>query len=189
MLQLPSEWHNKIDPKGWYMCEYLEGIHVLWDGNNLVTKSGRAIDIPKWFHDPFIERMKLEGILWLGRDRRQELVDIVKQTELSHDWKDVKLVVSDLPEIYGTFIERMKQLSMMFEHHWNDEYTEHLRMSVLVSCKGFYHLIKVAESLAAKGRAGILLYNPKAKYEAGISPHVIKITSSRFHLLKEDIHG
>ena len=78
---------DKIDPKGWYISEKVDGIRAIWTGTELLTRNHKKIIAPDWWlkHLPTIA---LDGELCLGKGTFQQTCSIVK-TKSGEDkgWK------------------------------------------------------------------------------------------------------
>ncbi len=106
---------------GWYMSEKLDGKRAYWDGGTsrglyavdvpwantvkdkkpvvatgLWTRAGKVIYAPGWWLDD-LPKIPLDGELWLGRGKFQQLVAITARHFPSDDWKDVEYKVFDSP--------------------------------------------------------------------------------------------
>ncbi len=84
---LAHRWDQKVDIKGWWMSEKLDGVRGYWTGKELVSRSGNPFHVPKWFTRNF-PSTSLDGELWIGRQQFSELVSIVLETDI----KPMKLI-------------------------------------------------------------------------------------------------
>jgi DNA ligase-1 len=95
-----------MDPRGWLVSEKLDGVRALWDGERLRFRSGRAITAPAWF-TAALPQVPLDGELWGGRGRFEQLSGTVRREQPSDDaWREVRYQVFDLPEASGPFLRR-----------------------------------------------------------------------------------
>lgn len=118
---------------GWYISEKLDGRRAYWDGGlsrglwvsevpyanrvkddrlseepkatGLWSRAGKVIRAPEWWLDklPFIP---LDGELWLGRGRFQELSSIVSSFDSGEEWEDVEYRVFDSPPYLKMLADR-----------------------------------------------------------------------------------
>lgn len=116
---------------GWYLSEKLDGQRCFWDGGvtrgmpksevpwanhdkddrfvkpprctGLWTRYGNTIQAPaKWLN--YLPSMFLDGELFMGRHRRQELMSTIRKITPSHDaWEKVRYHVFDIPSMQGVF--------------------------------------------------------------------------------------
>jgi DNA ligase 1 len=99
-----------IDPTGYLVSEKLDGVRALWDGTTLRFRSGRAIAAPAWFTAK-LPALALDGELWLGRGQFDALSGIVRKVQpVDNEWQQVKYMLFELPQAYGTFAQRAAQL-------------------------------------------------------------------------------
>ena len=111
---------------GYFASEKLDGMRCLWDGGmslsmyadeidfantskdhklresrvlctGLWSRTGKVIRCPEWFGQLMPMNIPLDGELYLGPGRFQELVSIVKRHEPDERWKQVKFKVFDVP--------------------------------------------------------------------------------------------
>lgn len=109
-LMLAKLWKVGQDPSGFLVSEKLDGVRAFWDGQVLRFRSGRVIAAPAWF-TAALPATALDGELWLGRGRFDELSGIVRQ-RVPNDaqWHTLRYMIFDLPGASGSFGERAVQV-------------------------------------------------------------------------------
>src|SRR5512139_3537986 len=75
-LLLANELGPQVDPAKYLVSEKYDGVRALWDGKELRFRSGRPVTAPPWFMAK-LSLDPLDGELWLGRRRFEELPGIV----------------------------------------------------------------------------------------------------------------
>lgn len=65
-LQHGSDWQG-IDLTGWVITEKLDGCRALWDGQQLVTRTGNVIDAPAELLAALPAGVALDGEVYAGR--------------------------------------------------------------------------------------------------------------------------
>jgi len=109
-LMLAREWQAGRNPSGYWVSEKLDGVRALWDGKQLRFRSGLPIAAPAWFLQS-LPSTALDGELWLGRGRFDELSGLVRKgVAADADWRAVQYMIFDLPGAQGTFGERVEQM-------------------------------------------------------------------------------
>ena len=102
-----------IDPQAYLVSEKLDGVRALWDGHVLRFRSGRVVAAPAWFLAQ-LPRQPLDGELWMGRRRFDELSAAVRRTEpVDAEWRQVRYHVFELPGAGGRFAERAEQMQSL----------------------------------------------------------------------------
>lgn len=129
-LQLCQQYNpTKHSVNGWYLSEKLDGMRCFWDGGisrgkrapwandtkdnrlinppvgtGLYSRMGKVIVAPEWWID-MLPPFPLDGELWMGRGRFQELTSIVKRLDGESDWEDVEYRVFDSPPLDTIFAD------------------------------------------------------------------------------------
>jgi DNA ligase-1 len=109
-LQLPTIYNWAIDPAPYLVSEKYDGVRGHWDGSTLRFRSGRVVPAPAWF-TARLPRTPLDGELWLGRGRFDELSGVVrKAAPVDAEWRQVRYMVFELPGAAGAFAERATRI-------------------------------------------------------------------------------
>lgn len=123
---------KKHFPTGHYVSEKLDGIRAFWDGGisrglscrevpwanvekdgrllvqpvatGLWSRYAKVIHAPSWWLDD-LPNTPLDGELWLGRGKFQTLASIVKDHDPSDEWKNVRYMVFDSPNLAIVFAD------------------------------------------------------------------------------------
>jgi DNA ligase-1 len=127
-LQQAHLWRPESDYVcGWWCSEKLDGIRAFWDGGltiglrcdhipwantakdtkvkystGLWSRYGKVIHCPNWWREAF-PHIPMDGELWYGRGRRQELSSIVKREIPDARWSGVGYMVFDSPPFERVF--------------------------------------------------------------------------------------
>ena len=105
-LQLPTVYRDGIDPAPYLVSEKYDGVRGHWDGRTLRFRSGRSVPAPAWF-TARLPATPLDGELWLGRGRFDELSGTVRKVvPVDAEWRQLRYMVFELPGERGTFAER-----------------------------------------------------------------------------------
>jgi DNA ligase-1 len=104
-------WQAGHDPSGYWVSEKLDGVRAFWDGRSLRFRSGLPIAAPDWW-TAGLPMTPLDGELWLGRGRFDELSGIVRRHEPQEEgWRGVRYMVFDLPGAQGSFAQRTQRIA------------------------------------------------------------------------------
>ena len=114
-LALPGIYADSIDPAPYLVSERLDGVRGVWDGSTLRFRSGRVVPAPAWF-TARLPAQPLDGELWLGRGRFDELSGIVrKEVPVDAEWRSLRYMVFELPASAGTFASRAQRIAQIAE--------------------------------------------------------------------------
>ena len=170
-LQLPTVYRDGIDPSPYLVSEKYDGVRGHWDGRTLRFRSGRSVPAPVWF-TARLPATPLDGELWLGRGRFDELSGTVrKAVPVDAEWRQVRYMVFELPGAAGTFTERAR------------------RIDALVAQAAWPQLVAVEQapvadrdalrrrlaSTVAQGGEGLVLHRASAEYRPGRSDALMKL--------------
>ena len=169
-----------IDPQAYLVSEKLDGVRALWDGHGLRFRSGRVVAAPAWFLAQ-LPRQPLDGELWMGRRRFDELSAAVRRTEpVDAEWRQVRYHVFELPGAGGRFAERAEQIQSLANPvivpvaQWRLPSNAALqaRLKEVVSAGGEGLMLHRADAPASSGRSDLLLkLKPLADAEAVVVGH------------------
>ncbi len=167
---LAHRWDQKVDIKGWWMSEKLDGVRGYWTGKKLISRSGNPFHVPKWFTKNF-PSTPLDGELWLGRQQFSELVSIVRRKMPDANWKRVRYLIFDAPQVEGGFEERLESARVWFRQHANP-HVEVLKQQI---CENEEHLRRKLREIESLGGEGMMLRKPNSAYEVGRSYNLLKV--------------
>ena len=113
-VMLANVYSRQEDVTQFWVSEKLDGVRARWDGKQFISRGSNVFVAPELFVRDFPGR-PLDGELWMGRGRYEDVVSVVRQ-QIPHDgWKHIKFMVFDLPAHGGPFSERvasMRQLAL-----------------------------------------------------------------------------
>lgn len=156
---------------GWLVSEKLDGVRAHWDGTTLRFRSGRPVPAP----DEFLARLprtSLEGELWLGRGRFDELSGLVRRTSADDAaWRHVRYMLFDLPGAAGPFTERARELDALAQRvGWPQ--LQAVPQRHVADGDGLRPWL---EEVVRGGGEGLMLHRADAPYRVGRSADVVKL--------------
>src|SRR5690349_3348870 len=89
----------------------MDGIRAYWDGQKLLSRHGKEIEVPKEFVLGLPCDITLDGELWIGRSTFEKLISVLNSK--SGDWSDIKYHVFDVPNSRKLHEERMEQIKQI----------------------------------------------------------------------------
>ena len=119
--------------------------------------------------------MPLDGELWIGRKAFQRTVGIVRRQDKSELWKQVRYVAFDAPGLDEPFEERLAAIRA----HVDRDRRPYLAAHEHAVCAGLDHLRAELARVEALGGEGLMLRQPRSRYEVGRSLTLLKVKSFR----------
>ena len=163
-VMLAHSWNGVQDMSGWWISEKLDGIRAYWDGTRLITRLGNEIAAPDSILVELPIGIALDGELFMGRKRFQDLVRGVKG---DLGWEGIRYMVFDAPSELQ-FEERMERLGSLLHVRQKVRPVEHHL------CIDNQHLLDSLDSIIANGGEGLMLREPGSLYEPGRSRSMLK---------------
>jgi DNA ligase-1 len=173
-LLLAERWDNAQDLAGWWLSEKLDGVRAYWDGQSLISRLGNRFHAPDWFVEGLPE-MPLDGELWIGRKAFQRTVGIVRRQDKTDLWQQVRYVAFDAPGLDELFESRLAALHAHIERHRPPYLIAHEH----AVCNGLDHLRAELARIEALGGEGLMLRQPRSRYEVGRSVTLLKVKTFR----------
>lgn len=172
-LQLAMAYERRsVDISEFWVSEKLDGVRGYWNGEMLLTRSGREIKAPKWFVEPLPKNQVLDGELWIGRGKFDEVSGIVRsQVPDEEKWRKVKYCIFDLPKHEGVFDERvlvMRLLEKKIDVRWVKA-VEQFRV------RDESELHQQLEAVVSKGGEGLMLHRGSAQYQSKRTGDLLKL--------------
>jgi DNA ligase-1 len=170
-LMLAKLAHTDLVYSDYLISEKFDGVRAYWDGHQLMTRSGRQITSPPWFVEQ-LPKTPLEGELWLGRQRFDEVSALVRRQDPDDPlWLDVELMIFDLPGHSGSFVQRVAAIDNMvteIDQGWIRA-VERFELSDSDSVQ------KHLSSLVANGGEGLMLNDKHSQYTVKRTDSILKL--------------
>lgn len=162
---------DDIDPAPYLISEKFDGVRAYWDGKILRFRSGNIVNAPTWF----IAKLPvdaLDGELWLGRGRFEELSGIVRTEQPNNDaWRQIKYMIFELPNTAGTFAQRYQKIrEIVRRENWSQlEAVEHFTI------RDRAELQRKLKQIVHDGGEGLMLHRADSLYITGRSEALLKL--------------
>jgi len=171
-LILANIYRDSAELSEYLVSEKYDGVRGFWDGAALMSRSGNSFSPPAFFIKNFPNRA-LDGELWAGRGRFEEISGIVRSSKLKGRWKQVKFMVFDLPDSTLPFEKRFKELQRVVESIDNP-YIFMVKQENITSRKQLADRLKKVEAL---GGEGLMLHKKNSIYNGKRSDDLLKVKS------------
>ena len=169
-LMLASRYHQGIDVSDYWVSEKLDGVRARWDGGNLVSRGGYHFAAPSWFTEGFPAE-PLDGELWIGRGQYEKVSAVVRKMTPHDGWKQVRLMVFDLPQHKGRFTRRLQSMQQLVEQSASPYIA--VINQYRVADNG--ELMQRLQSVSDAGGEGLMLHRATALYRNGRSNDLLKL--------------
>lgn len=169
-LLLAENYRPGIPVADYLISEKLDGVRAYWDGAQLRFRSGRPIAAPDWFVAVLPRGQQLDGELWLGRGRFDELSRIVRRDVPRDDeWRSVRYFLFELPAGAGDFSARVAALQAIVgqvgkpwlqvveQFRLPDEVALRQRLQAVIRAGGEGLMLHRADAPYLSGRQAVLL--------------------------------
>ncbi len=165
-LLLLNTYRNDMNVTSWYMSEKLDGVRAYWDGEKLLSRSGKVFSVPKFFIKDF-PRHKLDGELWTKREDFSNIVSIVNKKKVHKGWTELTYNIFEVPDASGDLLERLQHVKE----------TPYIKVIKQVKVKDEEHLKFFLKFLENKGAEGIVVRDGSLKYYTGRDNNALKVKS------------
>ena len=166
-LMLATVYRQQNDVTQFWVSEKLDGVRARWDGKQFISRGGNVFIAPAWFVQGFPDQ-PLDGELWMGRGRYEDVVAVVRKQIPDDGWKAVKFMVFDLPALSGTFTERVAAMRSL-------TLTPYLAVVEQFRVDSHQALMDRLETLIHQGGEGLMLHRQNALYHDGRSDDLLKL--------------
>jgi DNA ligase-1 len=169
-IQLANLYHQGFDVTKYLVSEKLDGVHAYFDGEKLISREGNIYNAPQWFIKNFPHE-HLEGELWIGRGKFEELSAIVRKEIPDENWKSVRLMLFDMPRHGGVFAQRYEAMKIAVAQT-NSAYLQVIEQSKISSHE---ELTKRLHAMVKNGAEGLMLHRADALYQAVRNDDLLKL--------------
>jgi len=165
------------DPRGWYISEKLDGVRCYWNGSAMYTRNKNAFYPPDWFKKELPADMALDGELWSGRSDFQKIVSIVRRQDKNDEWKKIKFMVFDAPNLKKPFSKRLEAIEKKLAklHKESPASADVVQLHEHRICEGYPQLMTELDEVCDAGGEGVMLREPNSLYENKRSTNLLKV--------------
>lgn len=166
-----SEFDQR-DVSGYLASEKLDGVRAYWDGENLLSRSGKKINAPKNFTLNF-PSFALDGELYTKRGEFEKIQSIVMDKNPDEKaWQEIKFYVFDAPSSEKGLLKRLEKLENFLSK--NELSGEKIKIIKQIKLRDNTHLEEILDEIIALGGEGVVVRKPNLAYHHGRSKNDMK---------------
>ncbi len=169
-VMLADVYKGGVDVSDYLVSEKLDGVRAYWDGEKLISRGGNIFVSPDWFTEGFPSE-PMDGELWVGRNKFEQTVSIVRRKTPHDGWKKIKYMVFDFPGQKGGFQERLSALRAVVKEA-NNPRLQAVRQFRVADKK---ELMRKLDRIMALGGEGLMLHRADAPHKSGRSGDLLKL--------------
>ncbi len=156
-----NDWQGQ-DVSGWWASEKFNGRRVYWDGERLLSRTGRDYAVPRWFVAD-LPWHHMDCQLWLGRGMP---TDDVQDAVTAGRWGDLFIVALDVP---GMVAEKAIETIRGTTWKGNVIAVEFFRVKSIEDAKD------TMRRIVGCGGEGIMLRRPQSLYRNTRTSDLLKL--------------
>lgn len=168
-IMLAESYEHGLDITQYWVSEKLDGVRARWNGTQLISRGGKIFAAPEWFTEGF-PGIPLDGELWTGRGRYEEVSSIVRKQQPHDGWRSVRFMIFDLPQHGGSFDERVQGMQRLVQH----TPSPYLNLIKQFLVKHEEELTQRLQKVTDQGGEGLMLQRKTAQYASGRSHDLLK---------------
>lgn len=164
-LFLLKTYKNDINVTGWVMSEKLDGVRAFWNGERLISRSGKIFNVPKSFTKGF-PSFELDGELWSSRGEFEHIVSIVNTKNSNKRWHKLTYNVFEVPNQDGTLLQRLEKVKPFISSRL--KLIEQIKINSKKELKTYF------DEVIKLGGEGVVVRNPNLNYYTGRTKQALK---------------
>jgi len=170
-LWLANAYGGHENLSDYWVSEKYDGIRGYWDGRQLMSRSGKALNPPTWFVQGWPDR-PFEGELWVGLGQFEQAASVIQQKQApDNKWRTLRFMVFDAPAASKPFTERIslyqsvvKQIGKPWVHAVaQNQIPSHADLTTLL------------QQTVQAGGEGLVLHRASSIYQSGRTDDVLKV--------------
>ncbi|WP_373034686.1 DNA ligase [Sulfurimonas sp.] len=165
-LFLLNNYNKVTNVTSWYMSEKLDGVRAYWNGEKLISRSGKVFSAPAFFIKDF-PKHELDGELWSKRGDFSNISSIVNQKKAHSGWMDLTYNIFEVPNSAGNLLQRLE----------NVKTTKYLKVIKQIKVKDKKHLSEFLKNIENKGGEGVVVRDGSLNYYTGRDNNALKVKS------------
>ena len=153
------------------MSEKYDGIRGYWDGHQLLSRSGKALNPPPWFVQGW-PTSPFEGELWAGLGQFEQAASVIQQKQApDNEWRPMRLMVFDAPTLNKPFTVRIALYQGMVQQI-GKPWVQAVQQNQIQSHTALKTLL---QKTVQAGGEGLVLHRGNSVYQSGRNGDVLKV--------------
>lgn len=170
-LWLASTYQGNENLTDYWVSEKYDGIRGFWDGRQLLSRSGKALNPPAWFVKGW-PAQPFEGELWAGLGQFEQAASVIQQRQApDSEWQAMRFMVFDANSPTQAFTERIVQYQSLVKQI-GKPWVQAVRQSQVPSHAALKALLK---KTVQAGGEGLVLHRGSSLYQSGRNSDVLKV--------------
>jgi DNA ligase-1 len=154
----------------YWVSEKYDGIRGYWDGRQLLSRSGKALNPPTWFVQGW-PSTSFEGELWAGLGQFEQAASVIQQKQApDNEWRAMRFMVFDAPTPNKPFTERIALYQGMVKQI-GKPWVQAVPQNQIQSHPALKTLL---QKTVQAGGEGLVLHRGNSVYQRGRNGDVLK---------------
>ena len=170
-LWLANSYLGHENLTDYWVSEKYDGIRGYWNGQQLLSRSGKALNPPTWFIQGWPAR-PFEGELWAGLGKFEQAASVIQQKRATDDeWRTLRFMVFDAPTPNTPFTQRVTLYQDVVKQI-GKPWVKAVAQSQIQSHTALKTLL---QKTVQAGGEGLVLHSGNSLYHSGRNGDVLKV--------------
>ena len=170
-LWLASPYQGNEKLTDYWVSEKYDGIRGYWDGRQLLSRSGKALNPPNWFVQTW-PTQPFEGELWAGLGQFEQAASVIQQKQASDSaWRAMRFMIFDAHTPTQAFAERIVRYQNIVKQI-GKPWVQAVTQSQVPSHAALKAMLN--KTVQASGE-GLVLHLGSSLYQSGRNSDVLKV--------------
>jgi DNA ligase-1 len=170
-LWLASPYLGTETLTDYWVSEKYDGIRGYWDGHQLLSRSGKALNPPAWFVQGW-PSSPFEGELWAGLGQFEQAASVIQQKQApDNEWRAIRFMVFDAPTPNKPFTERISLYQGVVKQI-GKPWVQAVPQNQIQSHTALKTLL---QKTVQAGGEGLVLHRGNSLYQSGRNGDVLKV--------------
>jgi len=165
-LFLLNKYSTDINITSWYMSEKLDGFRAFWDGEKLISRSGKVFTAPSFFTKEF-PKIQLDGELWTKRNDFANISSIINTKSSNSQWSELTYNIFEVPHAEGNLTQRLSSIKE----------SSYLKIVKQIKIKNSKYLDIFLKSIENELGEGVVIRDASLNYYTGRKNKALKVKS------------